>query len=69
MHFRHLPISLFNGDCNTACLDQRLRDSIKAATLQNALEHDGKAKADAVIGKMLLQARSLDLTSKVLFRL
>jgi glutamyl-tRNA synthetase len=33
-------------------LDQRLRDSIKAATLQNALEHDGKAKADAVIGKI-----------------
>ncbi|MFZ0741421.1 MAG: glutamate--tRNA ligase family protein, partial [Nitrososphaeraceae archaeon] len=33
-------------------LDQRLRDSIKAATLQNALEHDGKAKEDAVIGKI-----------------
>ncbi|MGI0001545.1 MAG: glutamate--tRNA ligase family protein, partial [Nitrososphaeraceae archaeon] len=33
-------------------LDQRLRDSIKAAALQNALEHDGKAKADAVIGKI-----------------
>lgn len=33
-------------------LDQRLLDSIKAATLQNALEHDGKAKEDAVIGKI-----------------
>jgi glutamyl-tRNA synthetase len=33
-------------------LDQRLLDSIKATALQNALEHNGKAKADAVIGKI-----------------
>jgi glutamyl-tRNA synthetase len=33
-------------------LDKRLRDSIKSATLHNALEHDGKARADAVIGKI-----------------
>lgn len=33
-------------------LDQRLLDSIKATALQNAIEHDGKAKADAVIGKI-----------------
>jgi glutamyl-tRNA synthetase len=33
-------------------LDQRLLDSIKATTLQNAVEHNGKAKADAVIGKI-----------------
>jgi glutamyl-tRNA synthetase len=33
-------------------LDQRLLDSIKATTLQNALEHNGRAKADAVIGKI-----------------
>jgi glutamyl-tRNA synthetase len=33
-------------------LDKRIRDSIKAATLHNALEHDGKARADAVIGRV-----------------
>ena len=33
-------------------LDQRLHDSIRATALQNALEHNGKAKADAVIGKI-----------------
>jgi glutamyl-tRNA synthetase len=33
-------------------LDQRLLDSIRATALQNALEHNGKAKADAVIGKI-----------------
>jgi glutamyl-tRNA synthetase len=33
-------------------LDKRLRDSIKAATLHNALEHDGKAREDAVIGRI-----------------
>ena len=53
MHFKHLPTSLSNGDCNTSLLlDQRLRDSIKAITLQNAIEHDGKPRADAVIGKI-----------------
>jgi glutamyl-tRNA synthetase len=33
-------------------LDQRLLDSIRATALQNALEHNGRAKADAVIGKI-----------------
>jgi len=33
-------------------LDQRLLNSIKVTALQNALEHNGKAKADAVIGKI-----------------
>ncbi len=33
-------------------LDKELLDTIKAASLQNAIEHDGKAKADSVIGKI-----------------
>ena len=33
-------------------LDERFMDSIKAITLQNAIEHDGTARADAVIGKI-----------------
>ena len=33
-------------------LDERFMDSIRAITLQNAIEHDGTARADAVIGKI-----------------
>jgi glutamyl-tRNA synthetase len=33
-------------------LDQRLLDFIKVTALQNALKHEGKSKADAVIGKI-----------------
>ena len=44
-------------------LNQRLLDSIKAITLQNALEHNGKAKADAVIGK--IAASSTDFRSNI----
>jgi glutamyl-tRNA synthetase len=44
-------------------LDKRLRDSIKVATLHNALEHDGKAKADAVIGR--IAASSEEFRSKL----